>query len=75
MEQEDLRKEGVFHIKLTDFDGKIVKELRLTEPLQFAYLFWKKRLFVTSRDSSSVLLERSYSVLTDTVNEQDLGKH
>ena len=72
---QDLKVEGFpFKVKLKDFDGKVVFEMNLKEPLTFPYLFWQNRLFVTSRDESAVLLERSYHVFM-MEKKEDAGQH
>jgi hypothetical protein len=59
-----MAKEGhVIYYKLKDMDGKVIHTFQMGEPLQFPYLIFNKKLYVTSRDEVGVLLERSYHVL------------
>lgn len=66
------KKEYVINYKLKDFGGKVVFDFNMKKPLAFSYMFWKNRLFVTSRDDSNILLERSYHVFMEKTenNEQ-----
>lgn len=58
-------KRKLFRYVLKDSDGKVAAVYDFVEPLPLAYLIWRKRLFVTSRDEPGVLLERSYHVLME----------
>jgi hypothetical protein len=62
-------------IKLKDFDGKVVREFKAQSPLAFPYLFWGTALFVSSRDDSTVYLQRSYHALMEQHTKEDDGKH
>jgi hypothetical protein len=61
----DQRKEFPINVKLRDFGGEVVFEMNLKEHLNFPYLFWDGRLFVTSRDNPLIFLERSYHVFME----------
>jgi hypothetical protein len=65
------RKEFPINVKLHDFGGKVVFEMNLKDPLNFAYLFWEGRLFVTSRDNPLICLERSYHVFMEQAKSNE----
>lgn len=49
--------------QLRDFQGVVVHRFRCEAPLQFPYLIWKDRLYVASRDDTTMMLERSFHIL------------